>query len=285
MAVGTSLIASGAGATLQTVMGILDFYEGKKMEKKAAELEKQTTRPVYGIPESEQRYLNLAQKQAMIGMDEQQRQRYIDQINRTAAYTLQAGARTGGGIQGVSAAQMNLNDANANLLTMDNQQKQQNIQNYMAALQNYAPYQDKAFAYNLDQPYQDNAAAIRGLKQAGLNAKYAGSQTVANAGASFAGSAGTAINTLNTSGGGAKYESTQSPYYTGYGQRGTAVQQIDTVNTPTQVANPYYVDTYSVNPKSTQISTGTTNVPVAGYGVPSQKQWENENPYNSYYVR
>jgi hypothetical protein len=196
--VGTSLISSGAGATVSTALGIAEYYQGKKMLKKADELAAQTQRPTYGIPSSIQAYMTDSQRLAAQGMPEQERQRYLDQIARNQAYTIAASSGRGGMLQGISQANMAANDANANLLVMDNQQRQQNIQNLQSARLNYAGYQDKQFAYNLDQPYQDNAAAVRALRAAGDQAQYAGAQTVANAGSNFAGQAGSALSTINT---------------------------------------------------------------------------------------
>jgi hypothetical protein len=272
------MIASGSGATVSTAMAVVMYLEGKKMEEEAMELEKSAAaqRPIYGIPESVQKALSIQQKMALQGMDEQSRQRYIDQITRNQGYAIAGNVDRGAGLQGVAQANMLMNDANANLLVMDNQQKQQNIANYVQGLNNYGQYEDKAFAYNKDAPYQDMAAAIRALKGAGEQAKYAGAQTVANAGSNFAGQAGTAMQTIDTQGKRQQgtYEAVDSPYYTGYGKRGTAVPQMDTINTPNSVS---YSSPYVVN-------TQTTQDPNSVYSAPSQQQWENQNPYN-YYVR
>lgn len=242
MGAGTSLITSGAGATVTTALGIAQYLEGKKQLKKAAELEAQTVRPTYEIPASVQAYLSTAQKMALQGMPEEQRQLYLDQINRNAAYSIAGNVDRNAGIQGVSAANANMNDANANLLAMDSQQRVANIDKLQQARLAYGLYEDQAFEYNQNQPYQLNAAAVRALKASGEQAKYAGAQTVANAGSNFAGQAGTALNTIDT-------------------QKG-----IGDVNKSAKVSFQDY-GVYNRDPNT----------------VPTQQQWEEQNPYN-YYV-
>lgn len=240
MGAGTSLISSGSGATVTTTMAVVMYLEGKKMEEEAKELAKTQAaqRPTYATPQAVQEALAIQEGMAGQGMSEQQRQRYTDQILRNQAYALGAGVERGYGLQGVAQANMALNDAQANLLTMDNQQRQQNINNYIQGLNQYGQYQDKEFAYNKDQPYQDMAAAIRALKGAGEQAKYAGAQTVANAGSNFAGQAGTALNTIDTSGQRTQTPQANNPY-------GVTTPQQNVYN-----QNPYDYNTQTIDPNA-----------------------------------
>jgi hypothetical protein len=254
MGAGTSLISSGSGATVTTAMAVVMYLEGKKMEEEANELAKSEAaqRPIYGIPESVQKSLSLQERQALVGMPEDQRKRYLDQIARSQAYAISGGVDRGYGLQGIAQANMAMNDANANLLTIDNQQRQQNINNYIQGLNNYGAYEDKAFAYNKDQPYQDMAAAIRALKGAGEQAKYAGAQTVANAGSNFAGQAGTALNTVDTTGNtNRQQQQSFTPTYYNQGNQN---------NTPPQGQSVNYQ--YYNNPQT------TPDPYVTGYGSP-----------------
>lgn len=262
MGAGTSLISSGGGSTVTTAMGIAQYLEGKKQLKKAAELEAQTQRPTYEIPASVQAYLSTAQKMALEGMPEQERQLYLDQINRNASYSIAGNVDRNVGLQGVSAANANMNDANANLLAMDSQQRMQNINALQQARLAYGLYEDQAFEYNKNQPYQLNAAAVRALKASGEQAKYAGAQTVANAGSNFAGQAGTALNTIDTQkgvGDGNKTAnvSNNNSSYNGYGNNPPTLQQWEQQNpynyyVPSNVAptpnNPYYYETGTKDP-------------------------------------
>ena len=157
-------VAAAVGSATVT-LGAVEYYNANKQKKKAEALAKENAanRPTYNIPSSIEAYMTDAQRMAAQGMPEEQRQRYLQQIARTQAYGIAANSSRGGMIQGVAQSQMAANDANANLLTMDNQQRQQNIQNLQGARLNYAGYQDKAFGYNQDMPYQQTAATIRAL--------------------------------------------------------------------------------------------------------------------------
>lgn len=265
MGAGTSLISSGSGATVSTAMAVVMYLEGKKMEEEANELAKTAAaqRPLYGIPESVQRGLSIQQRQALQGMDEQSRQRYIDQISRNQSYAIAGNVDRGAGLQGVAQANMAMNDANANLATMDNQQRQQNISNYVQGLNNYGQYEDKAFAYNKDQPYQDMAAAIRALKGAGEQAKYAGAQTVANAGSNFAGQAGTALQTIDTQGQRTQPQNQGVQYYNQGYQGYTPYDSTYNTSQPQPQAQTVYQ--YNIDSPNTQ----TTPDPYSsGYGTP-----------------
>ena len=265
---GTSMIASGAGSTTSTAMAVVMYLEGKKMQEEAAELEKTAAaqRPLYGVPESVQKALSIQQRMALQGMDEQSRQRYIDQIMRNQSYAIAGNVDRGAGLQGVAQANTAMNDANANLLTMDNQQRQQNINNYVQGLNAYGQYEDKMFAYNKDQPYQDMAAAIRALKGAGEQAKYAGAQTVANAGSNFAGQAGSALQTIDTTG---QTQRTQQPQ-------------------PTYVTTPYATteQTYTTNPYSQGYGVvapqGMVNMTPSNYTYTTQRQETTQDPNTVY---
>lgn len=264
MGAGTSLIASGAGSTVTTAMGIIEYYEGKKQLEKAAELEAQTVRPTYEIPKSVQAYMSTAQQMALQGLPEEQRQLYLDQINRNASYSIAGNVDRNVGLQGVAAANSSLNDANANLLAMDSQQRIANQDKLQQARLAYGLYEDQAFEYNQNQPYQLNAAAVRALKASGEQAKYAGAQTVANAGSNFAGQAGTALNTIDTTGSkndqgnqSATVGGQNNSSYNGYGNNPPTQQQWEQQNpynyyVPSNIAptpnNPYYYNTGTVNP-------------------------------------
>ena len=158
---------------------IYQGYEANKQKKKAEELAKNTQRPTYQIPSAVEQYMSDAQKKAAQGMSEQSRQRYIDQIARNSAYAVAGNVGRQEGLQGVSAANMAMNEANANLMVMDEQQRQRNQEALQAARLNYAGYEDKAFAYNKDMPYQDNAAAIRALQQGAAQSEAAAVSTLA----------------------------------------------------------------------------------------------------------
>ena len=252
-------VTSMAGGATQGLAGIAMGVIGYYQRKKAAEMEKDLVRPELSVPDYMQGYISSAEKMALQGLPEAQRQLYLDQINRNAAYALAGNVERGAGLQGVSAANMNMNDANANLLAMDNQQRQQNIANYQNAQLNYGNFQSekfsREFAYNQDEPYRNKTNAIRAMYGAGMQNGASGLQTVADSGATFAGGQGSGNKT--------------NPYvqdpnmYTGYGKRGTEVKQIPTISAQIPV-NAY-------KPKLYQNNTNGQN-----------PYYNNSSPYASY---
>lgn len=256
-------ITSISGAATQGLSGIAMSIIGLYQRRKAAEMEKNLVRPELNVPDYLQGYMTEAERQSQVGLPEAQRQRYIDQINRNATYSIAGNLDRNVGLQGVSAANSQLNDANANLLTMDAQARMQNQANFQNAQLNYGNFKNdkfsREFAYNQDEPYRNKAAAIRALYGAGMQNGAAGLQTVADSGATLAGGQGSGMNSN-------PYNEDPNPY-TGYGARGTAVQPI-----PTRTAQVPVSYNYGLAP---------TN---SGYGAPTQQQWQNQNP-NYYYVR
>ena len=90
------------------------------------------------------------------------------------------------------------------------------------------------------------AAAIRALKGAGEQAKYAGAQTVANAGSNFAGQAGTALNTIDTSGQRTQTPQQQPVYYNqANNPYGVTTPQQNVYN-----QNPYDYNTQTIDPNA-----------------------------------
>lgn len=228
----SSAITSIAGGATQGVAGIAMGVIGYYQRKKAAEMEKDLVRPEIEIPDYMQPYLTQAQKMAMQGMPEQQRQRYLDQIARSASYAIAGNVNRGEGLQGVSAANMAMNDANADLMMRDSQQRLANIANYQNAQLNYAGFLNdkylKEFEYNKNQPYQNKAAAIRALYGAGMQNGAAGLQTVADSGATVAGAQG-------SGGGGQPYNNNY--YYQKVPQQ--EQQQVVYQQPQTYTTNPY----------------------------------------------
>lgn len=224
-------------------VALYENYEAKKQREKAEALAKNTKRPTYQIPSAVEQYMSEAQKKAAQGMSEQSRQRYIDQIARNAAYAVAGNVGRQEGLQGVSAANVAMNDANANLMLMDEQQRQRNQEALQAARLNYAGYQDKAFAYNKDMPYQDAAAAVRALQQGAAQSEAAAVSTLA----SGISSAGT-IAAANADTGGDKVKTTPPPTTP---PAGTAVKY-DYVPPTTKPVNNYYDLNSGYNPYAPQ---------------------------------
>jgi len=128
----------------------------------------EANRPTYEIPDEIKQNLTQAQLNAIEGMPEDVRNRYIDQLTRTMATGLQALGDRRGGIAGVAGLARTATDANRNIAVMDAQQRQQQEANLMNARQTMANYKDKAFDWNERQKYLEEAQAKQALAGAGI---------------------------------------------------------------------------------------------------------------------
>jgi hypothetical protein len=127
-----------------------------------------STRPTYEIPDEIKQNLTQAQLNAIEGMPEDVRNRYIDQLTRTMATGLQALGDRRGGIAGVSNLVRAATDANRNIAGMDAQMRQQQEQALMGQRQVMANYKDKAFDWNERQKYLENAQAKQSMAGAAM---------------------------------------------------------------------------------------------------------------------
>jgi hypothetical protein len=123
----------------------------------------EANRPTYEIPDEVKQNLTQAQLNAIEGMPEDVRNRYIDQLTRTMATGLQALGDRRAGIAGVASLARTATDANRDIASMDAQQRQQQEQILMQQRQNMANYKDKAWGWNEQQKYLEQAAAKQAL--------------------------------------------------------------------------------------------------------------------------
>lgn len=183
---GIGTVNNWAGGTATMLLGLNQYYKGKKMLKN-------NQRPTYSIPDEVRQNLTQAQQDALQGLPEEQRQMFLSNIQRGSAMGLNQLSGRKAGIAGVAALNQNQNDAYANLLSMDSQARMQNKGILMNQRQNMADYKDQAFQINKLNPYYEKQAE-------GLAMKGAGMQNLAN-GYQIAGS-GSASNSANPDTGG-----------------------------------------------------------------------------------
>ena len=146
---------------LQSAYGIGQLIKGSKLTKS-------NTRPTYEIPEEIKGKLNNAQMMALEGLPAAQKQNYINNIQRSSQFALNAMNDRKAGLAGLSSLVQNQNDSYNNLLGQDAAARQNN-QRYLGAVQSeMAGYRDKAFDINKQQPFIDQANAAAALKGAGI---------------------------------------------------------------------------------------------------------------------
>lgn len=87
-------------------------------------------------------------------------------IGRNANAALGAAQDRRGGLASIGAIQQGSNDASLGLAVADAQARMSNIKNLMQQNNVMTQYRDKAWQWNQQEKFQENAAAIRALKAA-----------------------------------------------------------------------------------------------------------------------
>lgn len=157
----TGGIASGIVGGLESGYGLYQSIQGNKL---AAD----NKRPTYEIPPEIQQNLNQSQQMALEGLPDQQKQQYINNIQRSQDFGLQQLSSRKAGLAGLGGVVQSGDDSYNNLLTQDANARQKNQQGLLNARSTMAGYKDKAFQLNQLDPYHDKAAAARALQGAGL---------------------------------------------------------------------------------------------------------------------
>lgn len=155
-----------AANTAQTGLGI---FQGVKANKLAQGLQ----RPDYEIPEEVYQNLDQATIQMLEGLPADQKQAYLDNIERGTQTGLRnISSRKGPGFERV--LQMD-QDAQKGLFAEDVAQRQKNIAEAMAQKQNLANYKDKKWSDQLSV-YEDKAANVKDLTGAAIENIFGGIQ-------------------------------------------------------------------------------------------------------------
>jgi len=154
-------VGAGIGALGGLAVGGAQYLKGKQVEE-------DTTRPEYQIPQEVLQNLTQAQQMELQGIPEAQKQQYLSNLQQGTAYGLSQISSRRGGLAGVAAASQNLNKGYSNLLAQDASARIQNQQGLMAQRQNVANYRDQEFQSNQLNPYYENVAQSQGLMGAGM---------------------------------------------------------------------------------------------------------------------
>ena len=119
-------ILSGSGAIVQAGFGLAQYFKGKKA---AASL----VRPEYEIPPEIAQNMSAAELQALEGLPAEQKQQYIENIQRGSNEARGAATDRGLGVAGAVGIFQQQSDAYRNLLGMDAQARQQNHSKSMSS--------------------------------------------------------------------------------------------------------------------------------------------------------
>lgn len=152
---------AAAVASASLTAGGIQYFKGKADQKK-------NKRPAYEIPDEVKQNMSLAQQMAVQGLPEEQKQQYIDNIQRSTATSLRNLGSRNAGLAGVAQVQQQQNQGYQNLFAMDSQARQANQKGLFDQNQNLANYRDQAFQVNQINPYYEKTAKNEALMGAGL---------------------------------------------------------------------------------------------------------------------
>lgn len=217
---GISTINNWAAGGATTAFGLNQYYKGKKMEKAAG------PRPVYNIPPEVMAGLNEAERQALQGLPEEQKQQYITNLQRGTAYGLSNIGSRKGGLSGVATLNEQQNQGYYNLLGADAAARMQKQQNVFGQLENVANYKGQQFQLNQLNPYYENTAKAQAMMGAGI-------QNIGNSFQIAAGGAGQGSNPYSQKNSAPQVQSYNAPpvgTQSGYDTKGNAVSVAPNTN-------------------------------------------------------
>lgn len=151
------LAVEGSKALLGAVQAGLGANKLKKLE-----------RPTYEIPDEIRRNMTEAEMQAYEGLPAEQKQQYLQNIQRGQATAVKGLSDRKAGLTGITDVLQAQNDAFTNLVSMDAAARQQNRMLSQQARQTMASYKDKAFDVNKMQPYQEKSEEAQALISSGI---------------------------------------------------------------------------------------------------------------------
>lgn len=168
-----SMIGQGIASGVQNVVGVYQYEKGKREDAR-------NIRPDYQIPDEIKNNLTQAQMMALEGLPAEQKQQYIQNLQRSANFSMNAISSRKGGLAGLAGAQQQQNDAYGNLLSADANARMQNQKQAMQAGDVMAQYKDQQFKLNKLNPYYELKAKDEALMGAGIKNIVGAHQNMAN---------------------------------------------------------------------------------------------------------
>lgn len=182
----TSMIGGmvqGTAGIAQAGFGLWQYQKGKK----AAEA---LVRPEYVIPPEIAENLTQAEMAALEGLPAQQKQEFVENIQRGGQQAMTSLADRGMAVAGAGNIFQQQTDAYRQLLGADVAARQENQAGVATAKLTQAGFKERAFDINEMQPYTQSYLEAQAMKGAGLQNIGGGIQTVAASGETFAGGGG-----------------------------------------------------------------------------------------------
>lgn len=153
-------IVAGLPGAIKSTTGILQFLEGRKRARES--------RPMREIPQEVIQNLNQAQQLALEGMPEEQRNLFLQDIQRNQNQSVaQLGDRRAG-IAGIPQIYQAQNDALNRLAVQDSQMRLANMQNLQGQRAEMGRQRDTQFQLNEFEPFLNRMRMAEGLIGAGM---------------------------------------------------------------------------------------------------------------------
>jgi len=144
----TNWMAIGNSSGQATQAGI-QLYNAYRLNKQLKGMD-----DTYRIPTEIGQNLSEANQRALQGLPQEQKQEYLNNLQRSNAYSLSSLGDLNAGIRGVAGANEQFNQGNENLLAQDSAARANN-QNAVYGMRNQmADYKDQQWSHNVDMPYQ-----------------------------------------------------------------------------------------------------------------------------------
>jgi len=145
---GTNQYMQLGNASFQGTQAALELYNAYRLNQKLKGMD-----DTYRIPTEIGQNLSEANQRALQGLPQEQKQEYLNNLQRSNAYSLSSLGDLNAGIRGVAGANEQFNQGNENLLAQDSAARANNQNAVYGFRQNMADYKDMAWKHNVDNPY------------------------------------------------------------------------------------------------------------------------------------
>jgi len=178
------MIPIAALTAISAIPAVTQAITGLTQSARSKDILRNLERPTYNIPlaatEALNRSKNLASSNQMAGQSNVTQR--IDQATANSLYDINQNSSSGvealAALSGVYSNQMDAENQLGLNAAQDYQRRQAAVNN---ELNRYAGYQDAQWDYNVNQPFQEKAAAAQALGEAGMRNKYEGLKGVVGA--------------------------------------------------------------------------------------------------------
>jgi len=159
----TQQISNWAGGGASVTEGAVQLGLGLIKKRQADKMYHQ-----YDIPPEIQQNLNQANIEALKGLPLEQKQEYLNNLQKSNAYSLSSLGDLNAGIRGVAGANEQFNQGYDKLLGADSAARMANQDKLYGLRNEMADYKDKSWQFNVKNPYDEKRLEGLALQGAGM---------------------------------------------------------------------------------------------------------------------